>query len=630
MADYKNLTPLQEMFEAMFAYDQRWLKAAKESVQFYTGGFGTGQWNKDDLQKLKSEGRPPLQLNMVLPKVNTVTGVERQNRSSFKARPVDSDDDGLAQICTALLYHLNENNRLQNLFSRVFKDGVITGRGWIDVSLEQGEYFDAQIKLRRESWANVLIDPEADSPDVSSWQRLARTKFIPFTKLKNMYPDELRDIKSAEDMMFTYPEEEPSIVEEVGSYYKDAPYEAHESLYLDNYRKKVRVVEMWERDFETEYFLMNGLTGKFGDDAYKSKNKAKEAIQYIQAKLETLPEDKIPPEQYAMMKIKMQQDIDNLKIVKKVMPKTYMSMYAGAKLLVDKMPNPYRHNEFPLIPFFYLFEDMSDGVETFGLVENLKDPQREKDKRRSQALDIMNRSPRGGGVFSSSKVSAEQMNQASAAGRWVGVPGFKGRISDFMQQWSNQHINLISTAVALEQQAERDMIDISGVSEPLMGIPSNSRESGLAAQVRVRQSMIGLQEQLDNLDYAQIKTMDMSLRTMQQYYSPEKINRILGVQDLPPEEMQVYQATLTKFLKDFEFMKFDIVLDEGQSSPTLRALKAAQIAELVKQGYGALLPLYLEMADFEAAPEVMERVKAEAQKQEAKVQTQALQEGQTV
>ena len=100
-----NIKELHEVFDAMVINDSEWYSAAEESMRFYTGGFGTGQWETEDLQTLQAEGRPPLQLNIILPKVNLVTGVERQGRSSWKARPVESDDENEAMLSTSLLYH---------------------------------------------------------------------------------------------------------------------------------------------------------------------------------------------------------------------------------------------------------------------------------------------------------------------------------------------------------------------------------------------------------------------------------------------------------------------------------------------------------------------------------------------
>ena len=195
-----DLSYLHEVFQAMQSSNRTFMQSARESMYFYTGGYGTGQWDNADISKLRAEGRPPLQLNIILPKVNLVTGIERQGRTSYRARPVEMNDDNEAKLITSLLYHLDKSQSLHNVFSRVFKDGVITGRGWVDLSVEAGEYFDSKINIRRESWANVLMDPEATTPDCSQWGRLARTKLLSISKAKDMFPDALRDVKNAEDI----------------------------------------------------------------------------------------------------------------------------------------------------------------------------------------------------------------------------------------------------------------------------------------------------------------------------------------------------------------------------------------------------------------------------------------------
>ena len=44
----------------------------------------------------------------------------------------------------------NKIQSVKQCVSRVFKDGVITGRGWVDYLVEPGEYFDSKIHIRRE------------------------------------------------------------------------------------------------------------------------------------------------------------------------------------------------------------------------------------------------------------------------------------------------------------------------------------------------------------------------------------------------------------------------------------------------------------------------------------------------
>ena len=67
-----DLAYLHEVYQAMQSGNRTFMQAAKESMYFYTGGYGTGQWDSSDISKLRAEGRPPLQLNIILPKVNLV------------------------------------------------------------------------------------------------------------------------------------------------------------------------------------------------------------------------------------------------------------------------------------------------------------------------------------------------------------------------------------------------------------------------------------------------------------------------------------------------------------------------------------------------------------------------------
>ena len=604
-----NLHEVHEVFEAMLENDSHWMDAAEESARFYTGSFGTGQWEEADLQTLRAEGRPPLQLNIILPKVNLVTGVERQGRSSWKARPIESDDENEAMLTTALLYHLDRNRKLQSLFSRVFKDGVITGRGWIDVCVEPGKYYDGELTIKRESWANVHIDPECRTPDTKDWNYLARTKYLTLNQLRSMYPDAVGDMENIESFL-DVPYEAG---EEIGSYYRNAE-PINPAYHLDPVHRKVRVLEMWNREYEKEHFIINKATARISPTGFASKRSAENQIKELQEM-----------EEAANMPMKTE-----FGVISRVVPKTYVTLSAGMRILQEKKNNPYMHNEFPLVPYFYHFEDMGDYIETFGIVENMKDPQREKDKRRSQMLDIINRSPRGGGVFAGNKVSQEEMNEASTTGRWIGIPGFKGRITDFMQQWSNSHLSIVGSIAAMEQKAEFDAKEISGATDPMMGIATSTKESGIAAQTRIRQGMMTLQEQMENLDMTKTTVLMQALKNMQQFYTPDKIKRIIGAETekaQSPEELEVINETINRFLTNFEKFEFDIVLDKGENSPTMKAAKAQQVGELVRNGFSSLFPLYVELSDMDAGREILEKFEEERSAQMQAQQMQSMMTG---
>jgi len=53
-----DLAYLHEVFQAMQGGNKEFMQAARESMYFYTGGYGTGQWDSSDISKLRAEGRP--------------------------------------------------------------------------------------------------------------------------------------------------------------------------------------------------------------------------------------------------------------------------------------------------------------------------------------------------------------------------------------------------------------------------------------------------------------------------------------------------------------------------------------------------------------------------------------------
>jgi hypothetical protein len=90
-----------------------------------------------------------------------------------------------------------------------------------------------------------------------------------------------------------------------------------------------------------------------------------------------------------------------------------------------------------------------------------------------------------------------------------------------------------------------------------------------------------------------------------------------------PEEQAEVNQIISKFLDNFSTMEFDVVLDQGQNTPTMRALMANQVGELVRNGYASLFPLFVELSDMEASDEILEKFEQERQ---AQVQSQQQQQ----
>ena len=596
----------REMFEAMETADKEFLDAGRESMPFYTGGYGTGQWEQEQLDKLESEERPPLQLNITLPKVNMVVGLEQQQRTYWKARAFGMEDEPWTQLITPCLLHLDRNGALQRKFSRVFKNGVIVGRDWLDVYVEEGADYGKDIFIERESWANVRIDPDARTDDISQWTRVAREKWFTLSELKATYPDATKDIKDdveglKNDLDFTPPGED--IGRERGDTYEEGDV-VNWAKYIDKNRKRVRVIDIQEREWVYQYFVVDLSIGVRFKTPFNSRSDAK-------AFRDKLIGEGINP--------------NVLEIIGRKVSKVYVVHFSGGRLLRERQELPYNHGQYTLVPYFFYFEDMGDKVETLGLVENLKDPQRQKNKSHSVAMDILNRSPKGGGIIDKNAgISTEELNEASSTGKWAFVKLKAGKtLRDIMQQWSTAHLQILNYFGLMEERSEIDSKEISGATDPLMGVASASKESGIAATTRIRQGLLTLEEPLNNLDQTKKRVLQMVISNMQQFWTKEKIKRIIGL-----ESEGVNSAEIDMFIQQFKseesLLQYDILLDKSES-PTVKAIKFREMAELIKMipSYApALLPPLVDQSDWDSKDEIKEAIQG-VQVQQMLLQQQA-------
>ena len=541
----------------------------REYAGYYTG---SKQWTDAEKLKLESEGRPPLVFNLIFGKVNVVSGVEQQIRSGFRAIPIGVEDEELAKLATHLLYYEDYNKKLQKVFSRAFKTALICGRAWVDVSVEQqmGELTMTN-KVKNESVYNVYSDPDGKEFDLSDSRYLARFKWLSTPQLKMLYPDLFMN-KSTEEIhkMLNFspdPRYKTRAVEYVNDYPTN-PNISDWTAYIDNERRRAKIIELYTKKVEYQWYIM-GLDGNM-IPAKNRRDAEEKAVQLNQQASEMQQQQGQTPQEM-------------FTVVKTPENKIYQDVFSGNMLLRREEILPYKHQQFPIVPIYAYLEDTGEKIENFGIVKNLIDPQDEKNKRHSQFTDILNRAPKGGGFYQQSAVDAEQIQNLSSPGTWVGV---RGAIKDKILPSNANYIGILGHYQWLESSAEDDAKEISGINDSLVGIPTSSRESGVAAQQRIQQGVTSLQELFDNLNTGKKLVINQLLSNIQQFYDPNKIKRIVGVvnRDNPDDTIQA----IPQLIESFYNIKYDIAVDEGETSPTARIAAVQSATELLQ--YAQAMP----------------------------------------
>ena len=570
----------------------------REAAGYYTG---TGHWTENERQQLEGEGRPPLTFNFIFSKINTVAGLEQQIRSGFKAIPIGAEDDDLAMLATALLKHEDYNKKLQKVFSRAFKSAAIAGRSWIEVGVQQkpGE-LSASNFVRNENLYNVYKDPDSREIDMSDATYLARQKWLSIPQLRRAFPDIFMK-KSDEEifrmMNFTSDTRYPAVNIEYENDYPTNQNINDWSAFVDNQKRRAKIIELWTKRIEYAWYVVSakGRMMPADDEA--------DAIEQVKVLNKEAENGNIE---------------DKFDAVKAPVEKIYQDTFSGNMMIRREELSPYKHNKFPLVPVYAYLEDTGEKIETFGIVKNLIDPQDEKNKRHSQFTDILNRAPKGGGFFQQSSIDAEQIKALSSPGAWIPV---RGNLKDKVLPSAANFIGILGHYQWLEASSQEDAKEISGVNDSLVGIPTNSRESGVAAQTRIQQGLTSLQELFDNLNTAKQTVLDMVISNVQQFYDTNKIDRIIGIQNNANPD---YFVEATRELKTkFYDIKYDILIDEGESSPTARIASVQSAKELLQYAQsmppGAVMTIVravIEMSDFPGKSDIIAQLEQAGSEQE--------------
>ncbi len=574
-------------------------KDLKEKIQQCYRYTTHDQWDEVDKQKLISEERPVLEIDLISPKQNTLVGIEHDFRSGFEALPFEGGDKGQAAIATFVLKHLDRNKRMSRMNSRAFKDIVTCGICAIDNHIRQGDDYMAEVEPRRESPFRVEIDPQGLEPDQRDWVYMKRNRWMTNDQIKSIWPEadiaELRPDMSTEEIIKAAVGDDLDYFEGSGISYTN---------YIDPARAKRRVAEIYERKFLTKDFIFQYDTGQVFTLGQFLKNPiTSNMLNYARVRNQTNYQ---PKNEKELVEILQGSEVNGHAVIKRQAKEMHMAIFTAGAMLGKQKELPYNHGDFPIIMGFGYLGERNDGkLRASGIVEGLMGVQDEKNKRRSQGLDILNRAPKAAGFVQANKgVTKKDLEAMQISGEWV---FHRGKFEDVIHERDQKYLPILNNIAAMEQQAEIDATNIGGVNLPMQGIASGSKESGIAAQTRIRHGMMGVTELLDNLDATKIRMLKQDFSLIQQYYPPSKIRRIIGNEDL-----EVSEQAITQFLNNYRFVKYDIGINE-EGSPTARRWQLANVMAMLQYGIPPALIIedLIRLSDSPNADKILQEVKVQ-------------------
>ncbi len=570
---------------------QEWREEAKEDQDFYNGR----QWKDTDRRVLTEAKRPVITINRIKPLLNVLSGYQRLNRYDVDFLPRTNDDMQQAQVRKGITKYILDRSHYNYEESDVFFDGVTKGLGWFEVGYKfNWEIMDGDAFVRRVSPLDIYVDPESRDKYYRDAKFIIRARWLDKEELSTQYPDHKDEIEA-----------------QATSYLTEETEISNNRLWWQQETKKVRVAECWYKKTVKKkvFVLQNG-------DVVSELTPEMLALQQITSTHEYVKEE-----------IHLLTFFDNV--------------------VLEDMKSPYEHGAIPFIPFCCYYQ--GDDDIPAGIVRDLKDPQKEINKRRSQELHILNSIANSGWLVEEGALTREQEQSIK---KNITTPGAVVTVSTGtltggrMQPLVSPGVN--TSILNATSEASAEMITVSGINEALMGTEIPNGASGRAIELKQKQAITHIALLFDNLRFAKERIVNLlwgrrgAPGIIPQYYTDQKTFRIIG-ETGKPEYITINQPTqiqdelgqvITTTLNDLSVGEFDIVISDTPSTATQRSAQFWSLVDACGQLgiQGAqVLDILLDLSDVPQKEEIKERLRkqeemqAQAQQQAAQVEQQRFQ-----
>jgi hypothetical protein len=173
---------------------------------------------------LAKRGQPAIVINRIKRKIDFLRGVEQQQRTDPKAFPRNPQDEDSAHAATDALRFVSDQSRYDTVRSSVWENLLIEGLAGAEVVVEM-KRDQPEIIVRQLPWDRIFRDPHAREANCSDGNYLGMVLWMDWDDARRKWPDAADDL----DAMV---------------------YHSTSGTYEDAKRKRVRIVQLWEKRAE--------------------------------------------------------------------------------------------------------------------------------------------------------------------------------------------------------------------------------------------------------------------------------------------------------------------------------------------------------------------------------------------
>jgi hypothetical protein len=479
-------------------------------------------WN-DFYGNLPASRRRQFNFNRIRRIVQMISGHQRRNRTSITVVPVENADEMTADQFTKILMWINQQEGVLNTVSDAFHGSLVSGMNLLQVWVDyRNDPISGNIKVDNCAYNSFLIDPFFRKADLSDCNGLWKRSFLNKREVRSLLPDHAEDI----DAMTM-------------SDSKDSKFQFLPENYNYSTRNLLSYDEFYYRDYRKQKMLADTQTGELLE--WKATDE-----DALKAFLQAYP---------------------SVNVIYQDVPTVNLAIVVQGRVMYDG-PNPLGIDTYPFVPVFSYFNPQVPyfPIRIQGVVRGLRDSQYLYNRRKIIELDILESQLNSGYIYKENALVNPKDVFQTGQGKGIALKE-TAQMGDVMPIQSPA---ISPTTLQVSESMGREMMEISGVNEELLGSATDDK-AGILAMLRQGSGLTTLQSLFDQLDHSQKLLGRIMLQVVQNNFTPGKVKRILNEEPAP----QFYN-------KNFGF--YDAAIEDGINTTTQRQLQFAQLLHMREIG----------------------------------------------
>lgn len=239
---YWDLGKLRRAYNDYLSSKRDEIDEQKDSRRYYHGS----QWTDEQIKILKKRKQPIVTYNRISRKIDGVVGLLERLRQDPKAFPRTPQHEQGADLATAVLRYVLDQQDWKAKSPLCARDGAIDGIGGIEIELETGDRGDPEIGFSDVDIDGFFYDPRSFKEDFSDARYMGMGKWLDIDTAKEMFPDQAAEIDAS--------------VDNGDDLSTNSDREA-KWFYSDSGKRRLRLVDCWYRhDGKWCYSIFTGST----------------------------------------------------------------------------------------------------------------------------------------------------------------------------------------------------------------------------------------------------------------------------------------------------------------------------------------------------------------------------------